>query len=84
MRPEDMPEPPDGTRVVVVRRVGASNDDTLYRRDDAWAERSEYEDLRWFREDGSSDCWGDIAYDALAVYLVREEPVAQREDCVRR
>lgn len=73
MKPKDMPEPDDGTRVIVIGDTLALHTESnvgVYHRDDARAEEESLypEDQHWFDGGGTDWAWGDVTLHAVEVY----------------
>lgn len=76
MQPKDMPEPPDGARVIVIESL-RWRDLRVFQRDDARAKRNGWhpEDDHWYEEvgpraDGTEWSWREIVSSAQEVYVV--------------
>lgn len=76
MRPRDLPEPKDGTHLLVVDDRGGA---TYAWRDDHRAERSVE---RWYRPgqpvawEQMASTWAELVRNAIAIWGLSEEPLA--------
>lgn len=82
MKPQDMPEPPNNTLLVVIDIEGTPI--AIWRDDDHAATDSQttHEDQRWFGLGDTPawefpDTWQDVISDASAIYVVPSYPIAR-------
>jgi hypothetical protein len=74
---ELLPEPADGTRVVLIEGADREAPRVVWRHDDEARRWDGHDDERWFDDDTDHPmCWSNITHYATAAYVVPDEPTA--------